>query len=44
MIKFKQIGAANGVDQHRPMFDRPSLDGTTPDHAYFSQLPLRMAA
>ena len=21
-----------------------SLDGTTPDHAYFSQLPLRMAA
>ena len=25
VIKFEQIGAANGVDQYRPMFDRPML-------------------
>src|SRR6516225_5114125 len=25
MIKFEEIGAANGVEQHRPMFDRSPL-------------------
>ena len=25
MKKFEQIGAANGVEQHRPMFSRPPL-------------------
>jgi hypothetical protein len=26
MIKFEQIGTANGVERHRPMFDRPPLN------------------
>src|SRR5262249_11211957 len=25
MIKFEEIGAANGIEQHRPMFNRPPL-------------------
>jgi hypothetical protein len=32
---------ATGKDLRRP---HSSLDGTTPDHAYFTPLPLRMAA